>query len=93
MPYYTYILQSASSGRHYCGSSSDVQRRLRQHNDPDYTFSKTTKRFDGPWTLVWSEEFPSRSEAMIREKQIKKRGMGRFLEDNAQPVESRGSRD
>jgi len=52
MGYSVYIIQSESSGRYYCGQSTDVERRLRQHNDPDYCLSKTTKRLDGPWKLI-----------------------------------------
>ena len=93
MPFYVYILQSQTSGRYYCGQTSDLKRRLCQHNDPNYKLTKTTKRFSGPWELVWYEEHKSRSSAMKRERQIKKRGIKRFLEENAQSVESRGTRD
>mgnify|MGYP005853662621 CR=1 FL=1 len=41
MKAWVYILQSQSTGRYYCGQSTDVERRLRQHNDPDYSLSKT----------------------------------------------------
>jgi putative endonuclease len=93
MGYWVYILQSESSGRYYCGSTDSVERRLRQHNDPDYRGTKTTKRFGGPWKLVWKEAHTSRAEAMGKEKQIKKRGIRRFLQDSAQLVESRRRRD
>ncbi|MFA6409625.1 MAG: GIY-YIG nuclease family protein [Gammaproteobacteria bacterium] len=82
MPYYTYILHSTSIQRYYCGFSQDPHRRLREHNDPNYTLSKTTKRFPGPWKLVWTEKHLTASEAMKQEKQIKKRGIGRFLQDS-----------
>ena len=82
MPYYVYILHSQSSGRYYCGQTSDLKRRLRQHNDPNYKLTKTTKRISGPWELVWYEEHKSRSCAMKRERQIKKRGIKRFLEED-----------
>ncbi|MBN1919518.1 MAG: GIY-YIG nuclease family protein [Verrucomicrobia bacterium] len=81
MAFWTYILQSESTGRFYCGSSDDVERRVRQHNDPEYHGSKTTKRFQGPWRLVWHQEHASRSEAMQQERRIKKRGIRRFLDD------------
>lgn len=81
MTYATYILQSRSTERYYCGSTEDVERRVRQHNDPEYTGSKTTKRFGGPWELVWHKEHTTRGAAMQQEKQIKKRGIGRFLND------------
>ncbi|MCP4683723.1 MAG: GIY-YIG nuclease family protein [Desulfobacterales bacterium] len=88
MRYWAYILRSKSSGRYYCGHSSDVHRRIRQHNDPEYKLSKTTKRFDGPWELIWSKDCSTRGEAMKLEKSIKKRGIGRYLEVT-QLVESR----
>jgi putative endonuclease len=81
MTYFVYILESESSGRLYCGQTSDIQHRLKQHNDPEYRLSKTTKRFKGPWKLIWSEECADRSKAMGLEKKIKKRGIARFLKD------------
>jgi putative endonuclease len=92
MSYFVYILQSESTGRFYCGSTSDIERRLRQHNDPEYRLSKTTKSFKGPWVLLWFRECPTRGEAMKLEKRIKKRGISRYLMD-AQQVESRLRRD
>jgi len=90
--YWVYILQSQTSGRYYCGFTSNLQNRLRQHNDPNYPFSKTTKRFPGPWIIVWQNQFSTRSEAMIMEKRIKKQGVKRFLE-RVQSAESRPRRD
>ena len=79
MAFWVYIIQSEDSGRHYCGQTTDVERRLRQHNDPEYQLSKTTKRIEGPWKLIWSEVCSDRSEATLLERKIKKRGIGRFL--------------
>ena len=58
----------------------------------NYKGSKTTKRFQGPWILIWKQEHPTRREAMKAEKNIKKRGIKRFLQDNAQSIESRRRR-
>jgi putative endonuclease len=69
--FYIYILQSESSGRFYIGHTNNLDRRLAEHNDPASKNSLTTKRFSGPWQLVHSEQFATRSEAMAREKQIK----------------------
>jgi len=95
MPFHVYILQSQSNGRYYCGQTDDLDRRIRQHNDPDYHGSRTTKVFPGPWSLVWQAEFVSRSEAMLLEKSIKKRGIARFLASlpPGQSEESRLRRD
>ena len=92
MGFWAYILESQSSGRFYCGHTSDVERRLAQHNDPEYRLSKTTKRFGGPWKVVWSKECPTRVEAMKLEKIIKRRGIARYLRV-AQSAESRPGRD
>jgi putative endonuclease len=93
MPFYVYIIQSTSSQRYYCGSTHDLHHRINQHNDPLYIFTKTTKRFQGPWILIFSKEFASRSKAMAYEKLIKRRGISRFLNKITQPAESRRWRD
>jgi len=81
MPYFVYIIQSETTGRYYCGYSSDPERRLRQHNDSHYQLSQTTKRFEGPWKLIWSQSCVSRGDAMKMEKTVKKRGIKRVLEE------------
>ena len=80
MTYYVYILQSEFTGRYYCGQTKNLEQRLRHHNDPDYRPDATTRRFNGPWTLVWSEKYSSRSSALRKERQIKGRGIKRFLD-------------
>jgi putative endonuclease len=92
MNYYVYILQSESSGRYYCGQTSNLGMRLEQHNDPEYKLTRTTKVFKGPWKLAWHCQVETRSEAMKMEKAIKRRGIGRFLND-ARVAESRPRRD
>ena len=77
--FWTYILQSESTGGFYCGHTDDLDRRLRQHNDPHYRFTRTTKRLPGPWDLVWASESSTRRQAMALEKQIKGQGIRRFL--------------
>jgi len=83
MPHYVYILRSESNGRYYCGQTNDMEKRLKQHNDPKHRVTKTTKRYPGPWTLIWTGTFETRALAMAEEKRIKKRGIGRFLDDMA----------
>ena len=90
MSYYLYILQSQTTGRFYIGHTNDLERRLSQHNDQRYKGSQTTKRFHGPWEIVHSESFISRSEAMLREKEIKSWKSRKKI---AQLVESRQCRD
>ncbi|HPO17511.1 MAG TPA: GIY-YIG nuclease family protein [Candidatus Hydrogenedentes bacterium] len=71
-----YVLQSESSGKIYIGQTADLQKRLQQHNDPNCHLTLHTKRNPGPWILVHSEHYPTRTDAMRREK-ILKSGQGR----------------
>ncbi len=61
---------------YYVGQTSNLEGRLRQHNDPRYKKTLHTKRRKGPGELEYSEEYETRSEAMRREKWFKT-GMGR----------------
>jgi len=61
--FYLYILKSRSSGRYYIGCTSDLNKRLSQHN---HGGTKSTKPYR-PWFLIYSESFENRSEAMKRE--------------------------
>lgn len=86
MPFRVYIRCSESSGRFYCGQTNDLERRLRQNNDSEHQATKTTKRFQGPWSLVWSFPCRDRSEAVLTEQRVKKRGIiRRFLSQEGLP--------
>ena len=75
-----YILEN-SAGRFYIGYTSDLDRRLAEHNDPARAKSKYTAK-SGPWILIWSEAHTSRSEAMEREQQIKSMKSARWIHEN-----------
>ncbi len=64
--YYVYIIKS-QEGRFYIGSTKNIQKRIQQHNSRQ--FKGWTRKFSN-WQLVYSEQFPNRQEAFIREKQI-----------------------
>ncbi len=68
--FYVYVIQN-QRGEIYIGHTSDLERRLAQHNDPDYRGTLHTKRHPGPWRLVRQESFATRREAMERERQLK----------------------
>ncbi len=76
MPYTVYVLVSETTGKRYTGQTDDLDRRLAEHNNPDHNLRKHTSRNAGPWRLVLTEEYPTRSEAMRREKWLKS-GVGR----------------
>jgi putative endonuclease len=66
MSYFIYILKSLKDGRYYIGSS-DVKNRLDYHNQGR---QRSTKHRT-PFVLIYTEEHPSRTVALAREKQIK----------------------
>ncbi len=65
--FYLYILQSGSTGRFYIGQTQDVSERLAYHNA---NYSKSLKN-RGPWKLVYTETFSTRSAAVCRERELK----------------------
>ena len=72
--YFVYAIRSQKDGRIYVGLSSDVQRRLSEHN-AGYVFS--TKGFL-PWKLIYKEKVMNRKEARKKEKYYKS-GFGKEL--------------
>ena len=62
-----YILKNDLSGRHYIGSTMDLERRISEHNRGQ---TKSTKQ-KGIWEIVYTEEFNNILEAKRRERQIK----------------------
>jgi len=75
MPYHVYVLANPDD-RIYIGQTQDLQRRFCEHNDSDDRTTFHTKRYPGPWRLLHSETFSTRSEAIRRERQLKG-GQGR----------------
>lgn len=60
-------LNSTSKKRYYIGHTNNLEKRVRLHNEG----STPSTRFNGPWRVIYSESFQTRSEAMRREKEIK----------------------
>ena len=65
--FYIYIIKSLKTGKYYIGSSSNVEERLKKHNNGNV---KSTKVFT-PWEIMHTESFLSRSIAEKRERQLK----------------------
>ena len=75
MAYWVYILQSLKDHSFYIGYSSDVDRRLVQHNTSNSGYTARKQ----PWVLVHSEMFISETEAIRRERFIKKQKDKAFI--------------
>jgi putative endonuclease len=67
--FWFYILQNPD-GKFYIGHTQNLNLHLANHNRTDSVAGKFTRK-NGPWRLVWSETYPTRALAMVREKQIK----------------------
>ena len=76
MPFWVYILQNETTGKLYKGHTSDLDKRIKRHNIREPGSMRYTHKHKGPWHLIYSEEHPTRSEAMKREKFFKS-GQGR----------------
>jgi len=75
---YVYILYSETRSGYYVGQTTDIEKRLKRHNS-----GKVISTRGGlPWELVLQLEVPTRSEAMLLERKIKKRGAKRFINDH-----------
>lgn len=66
--YTTYVLYSELHDKIYVGYTSDLENRLRSHNE--LATKGWTIRYR-PWKLTYKEEFSTRKEAMKREKELK----------------------
>lgn len=67
MSFWVYMLE-CGDGSYYVGQTEDLECRMAQHEaGSGCTF--TRRRLD--LRMVWSQEFPTRTEAMERERQIK----------------------
>lgn len=84
MKFFAYIIYSGTADNYYIGHSSDFKRRVEEHNDVENK-SWASKR--GPWEIVATKKFSSRSEAMKEEKflkSLKNRGtLLRYIENTA----------
>jgi putative endonuclease len=69
--FFVYILYNSSLEKYYVGSSDEVAKRFAQHNLGKGNF--TSKGI--PWILITTFSCNSRSEAVVLELKIKKRGI------------------
>ncbi|MCZ8198788.1 MAG: GIY-YIG nuclease family protein [Flavobacterium sp.] len=75
--YCVYIIFSEVLSKYYTGQTNNIDDRLRRHNNGLSSSTKSGK----PWVLIYKIEFKTRSEAMLLELKIKKRGAQRYLTD------------
>ncbi len=65
--FYVYILQSKLNKELYIGSTPDLRRRLKEHNQK---LNFSTKRY-APWEVIYYEACTEETDARRREKYLK----------------------
>jgi len=66
-----YVLQHDPSEQLYIGVTSDLKRRIEDHNEGRQT---STIRKSGQWILVYAEAYRDKLDAYEREKKLKHHG-------------------
>jgi putative endonuclease len=74
--FYVYIIYSPLLDKYYIGYTSDLEKRLTEHNAGISLF--TSKADD--WELKYSEIFSNRESAIQREKAIKGKKSRKYIE-------------
>lgn len=69
--YFVYLLKlEHAKKRFYFGSTPNLERRIKEHRDGKYLFTKNKR----PIKLLYFEGYPNKQLALIREKNLKKSG-------------------
>jgi putative endonuclease len=73
--FYVYILRPESDDGFYIGFSTDLRRRLKEHQ----TGKAFATSYRGPWRLIYYEAYWDGDDARGREEYLKSGGGRRFL--------------
>ncbi len=76
--YFTYVLKSSVKQKSYVGFTSDINRRLKEHNSGKHSY---TKRYM-PWVVVYTEIYEKLIDAKMSETYFKTAAGRRFLKKN-----------
>jgi len=76
MEYFVYIIYSESVDRYYVGHCQDLKDRISRHNGGRSKYTKIAL----DWKVKYTESCSTRSEAMIREREIKKKKSRKYIE-------------
>ncbi|THV61376.1 GIY-YIG nuclease family protein [Flagellimonas alvinocaridis] len=76
MEYFVYIIYSESVDRYYIGHCQDLEDRISRHNGGRSKYTKIAL----DWEVKYTESFSTRGDAMIREREIKKKKSRKYIE-------------
>lgn len=75
--FYTYVIKSKKDGRWYTGSTNDLRKRFKEHNNNKVFTTKSRC----PFELIYYEACLNKYDAIVREKYLKT-GIGkRYLKN------------
>ena len=74
--FYVYILYSETLDRYYVGQSNNLDERLMSHLSGISRYTSIAK----DWKMVYHEQFSSRTDALKRENEIKKKKSRKYIE-------------
>jgi putative endonuclease len=77
--YFTYVLYSIEYDKIYIGFTSDLEARLNHHNHP---LNKGWTAKYKPWAILYHEDFNTKTEAMVRERELKSAKGRQFIISN-----------
>ena len=67
MEHFVYILKSQGIDRFYIGCTTNLEKRLKEHN---FGRTKSTRPFR-PWVIIYFEKFLNKEDAFKREWHLK----------------------
>jgi putative endonuclease len=76
--HFTYILKCSKTGHYYYSSTSDIKRRLKNHNSGKVVSTKSGRL----WEVHYWEAFATKEEALKRERFFKTIDGYRYLKEN-----------
>ncbi len=82
---YLYILESILNGKYYIGSTTNLLRRIYDHNTGNTPSTKSGR----PWKLVFSLQIGSLSKARTLELKLEKHKSRKILEQIVKDQEIR----
>jgi putative endonuclease len=66
--HFVYIIESSSSGKWYYGYTTNPEKRVDFHNQG----LNVSTRNNGPWRMIFLQQFQSKKEALQFELHLKK---------------------
>lgn len=66
--YFVYIIFSKNFDLYYKGITQNIEKRISEHNENKSRFTSGK----GPWVLVYKKSYPSKKEALIEERRLKR---------------------